>query len=330
MYRGDGSESRRSSSKVSERTKDKLAELGSKLFGGGKEKNRESTEVNKLFEQMLDDRGIHGAARTHMLGFDSGRKHRLIVDWQQTRKTTDDDSLRPTSYPQSATGPSARAGSRRSSASLASSGNLSQGDASVAPRGSTGSLGSETDERLERHFAAVLDRLKIHGSARDTMMHTLDAKRKKEVIQQYRRRREIERQSSINSQQPGHPWVGMLSPVIAPVEQLGHEDLDRVFRKVLDELDIKGSARDNLLSMEPAQRKDVIKQYQHVRRTEGDLPKPLTSLSSNPPPPPPRTASNSSPSLPARSDSLQTASPSTLEDLGDQSPARFISLLANR
>ncbi|KAJ3007039.1 hypothetical protein HKX48_009334, partial [Thoreauomyces humboldtii] len=300
----------------------KLAKLGSKLFGGSSDErdrnsysavNEESLE--RAYEKMLDDRGITGSARAPMMGLDDSRKRQLLTDWQQNRRAPQPSSLSPV--------PALR------------------GKSSIV------SLSDDAEGRLERTFLRVLERLKIPEPAQITMVKTLDANKKAEIIEQYRRRRDIEKRREAElAHGRAHPAVATRKPplvqVPAPLRAsydnlltsvLHPHDLDATFRKVLDELDIRGSARDNMLKMDEARQRDVIRQYNLVRRKDSRQGAPERTL------PPPGSSRRSSvvkappgvlPDCPERSDSLQKDAPGVFNALGEQTPQRFVALLANR
>ncbi|KAJ3182376.1 hypothetical protein HDU87_008540 [Geranomyces variabilis] len=355
---------------------DKLAKLGHKLGsklrgdekrsddyrGSGSSRPSFSGEMGleQQYERMLDDRGISGSARENMLRLDDSRKRRLLSDWQQNRPVTPTIAS-PAAYlsPSTHAGYPAKASDARSQALLKS-------------KSSIVSLKGESDERLERTFLLVLDRLKIPEAAQATMVRTLDSKRKAEIIQQYRKRREIEKRRDAaaaagrahafphhsqpvnmnsNSNAKSHSAVTAAPPphassrlslqisrtgVSSAVEALPQDELENVFRTVLDDLDIRGSARDNMIKMDENKQRSIIRQYYYMRRKESANGLKAQAVASQPA----RQSSDEGPSdgegrvlrpCPERSDSLVKDAPGLFSTTsGDQMPQRYVALLANR
>lgn len=87
--------------------------------------------------------------------------------------------------------------------------------------------------------------------------------------------------------------------------------------------------------MNHVRQREIILQYQHVRRKESSKKHPSTQPSyPQPPVVPIRVQSvnsmNELPSFPQRSDSLESGSPGLFNAVGEQTPQRFVALLANR
>ncbi|KAJ3170589.1 hypothetical protein HDU88_008491 [Geranomyces variabilis] len=339
----------------------KLAKLGHKLGsklrgeekrgddyrGSGSSRTSFSAEtvgLEQQYEKMLDDRGISGSARENMLRLDDSRKQRLLSDWQQNRPVTP-TAANPAAY----LSPSAHGGSMGTGSDVRS-------QAMLKNKSSIVSLKGESDERLERTFLVVLDRLKIPEAAQATMVRTLDSKRKAEIIQQYRKRREIEKrrdaaaaagrahakyQSAASAAPPPHTSSRLSlqisrTGVSSAVETLPQDELENVFRTVLDDLDIRGSARDNMIKMDESKQRSIIRQYYYMRRKESASGLKAQASSSQPA----RQSNDEGPTdgearvlraCPERSDSLLKDAPGLFStNSGDQMPQRYVALLANR
>ncbi|KAJ3155689.1 hypothetical protein HDU86_004158 [Geranomyces michiganensis] len=343
----------------------KLAKLGHKLGSKLRGEERRSSEdrggrsstsvemgLDQMYEKMLDDRGISGSARENMLRLDDSRKRRLLSDWQQNRPVTP-AYLSPLAHSGSAGGDhsaDARSQALRNKSSIVS-------------------LNGESDERLERTFLVVLDRLKIPEAAQVTMVRTLDSKRKAEIVQQYRKRRDIEKRRDAEAagahtsrHQLARPTSQKMTAslshataappdtrtrlslqisragVSSAVEALPRDELENVFRTVLDDLDIRGSARDNMIKMDENKQRSIIRQYYYMRRKEA-----ANGLKAQVSSQPARVSLDEGSSTdgenrgsvlrecPERSDSLQKDAPGLFSTAsGEQMPQRYVALLANR
>ncbi|KAJ3280744.1 hypothetical protein HK104_000433, partial [Borealophlyctis nickersoniae] len=318
----------------------RVISFGHKLFGKDKEKDKDKekegpsvrylqgADLERVFEIMLNDLKAQGPAREKMLSLDTQKKQLMVHGWQQQKRQA---LAVPISPPPTF---------------IASTDSLHQPSTMPPPRTVTlisrqPSVHSNdgSSEKLHQALIRVLDKLEITGAAREGMLR-LDDKRKQEVIQSYLRSQEISRQKAAEAKASAssQPAILQRSPTLRPPDQLSREEFEHTFSLVLDRLDIRGAARDNMMRLGIPQKREIIYQYQRLKAQEdshGGIHRIQRSGSTSSQSDVSRTPSTSSTlsegsrlKVSERNDSLMSGT--SVVNMTEQSPHRFVALLGNR
>ncbi|KAJ3085669.1 hypothetical protein HK102_013942 [Quaeritorhiza haematococci] len=156
------------------------------------------------------------------------------------------------------------------------------------------------------------DKLNITGPARENMLK-LDASRKRALIRQYERKKEVDKDKQKEVQKTTSVHMSRKNTGSSYVASLTPSQLHELFERVLDDLDLKGAARVNVLRADLKAKRDLVLKYLNKKKAQGD-----------PPPLPPRVSSIASTSAPSSNlDKPLPMNPSAVggqDDVSSQQP----------